>query len=113
VVISEGERVVREFKPVEEIDENLYRVSKFASVPVLLKNVYLRVYEGRDRRVALLINIGTIDEWSGVRNLVEDTLFNLEELDAVVLLSGNHSNGTQAQVHSRQLLPFSGGFLPV
>jgi len=43
VVISEGERVVREFRPVEEIEENLYRVSKFASVPVLLKNAYLRI----------------------------------------------------------------------
>jgi len=102
VVISAGERVVREFRPVEEIEENLYRVSKFASVPVLLKNVYLRIYEGRDRRVALLINIGTIDEWSGVRNLVEDTIFNLEELDAVVLLTGELSSVYNAFILSEQ-----------
>ncbi len=102
VVISAGERVVREFRPVEEVEENLYRVSKFASVPVLLKNVYLRIYEGRDRRVALLINIGTIDEWSGVRNLVEDTLFNLEELDAVVLLTGELSSVYNAFILSEQ-----------
>ncbi len=88
VVLSEGEKVLKEFKPVEEVEENLYRVSKFASVPVLLKNVYLRIYEGRDKRVALLINIGTLDEWSSVRNLVEDTLFSLESLDAVILLTG-------------------------
>ncbi len=102
VVISEGERVVREFRPVEEIEENLYRVSKFASVPVLLKNAYLRIYEGRDRRVALLINIGTIDEWSGIRNLVEDTIFSLEELDAVVLLTGELSSLYNAFILSEQ-----------
>ena len=92
VVVSEGEKIVRELKPVEQIDEGLYRVSKFASVPVLLKNVYLRVYEGKDRRVAFLINAGSLDEWSGIRNLVEDVLFNVNELDAVILLSGDVSD---------------------
>ncbi len=92
VVLSEGEKIVKELKPVEEIDEGLYRVSKFASVPVLLKNVYLRIYEGRDKRVAFLINVGSLDEWSGVRNLVEDVLFNMNELDAVILLTGDLSS---------------------
>jgi len=82
------ERVVG---PAEEIEENLYRVSKVASVPILIKNVYLRVYEGRGKRVAFLINGGTIDEWSGVKNLVEDVISGINELSAVVLLSGELS----------------------
>ncbi len=92
VVLSEGEKIVKELEPVEEIEEGLYRVSKFASVPVLLKNVYLRIYEGRDKKVAFLINAGSLDEWSGVRNLVEDVLFNMNELDAVILLTGDLSS---------------------
>lgn len=91
-VVTAGERILKEISPVEEIDKGLYRVSKFSAVPVLLKNVYLRVYEGKERRAAFLINIGSLDEWSGVRNLVEDTLFNLEELDAVILLTGDLSS---------------------
>ncbi|RLJ69993.1 hypothetical protein BCF55_0254 [Hydrogenivirga caldilitoris] len=91
-VVTAGERILKEISPVEEIDKGLYRVSKFSTVPVLLKNVYLRVYEGKERRAAFLINIGSLDEWSGVRNLVEDTLFNLEELDAVILLTGDLSS---------------------
>ena len=92
VVLSEGEKIIKELEPVEEIEEGLYRVSRFASVPVLLKNVYLRVYEGREKKVAFLINAGTLDEWSGVRNLVEDVLFNMNELDAVILLTGDLSS---------------------
>ncbi|WP_457601497.1 oxygen-binding di-iron domain-containing protein [Hydrogenivirga sp.] len=92
VVITAGERALEEVKPVEEIDEGIYRVSRFSSVPVLLKNVYLRIYEGKGRRAAFLINVGSLDEWSGVRNLVEDTLLNLEELDAVILLTGELSS---------------------
>ncbi len=89
-VVSKKE-ATEDVKLVEEVGEGVYRVSRFSTVPVLLKNVYLRIYEGNDRRVAFLINIGSLDEWSGVRNLVEDTLFNLEELDAVILLSGEVS----------------------
>jgi DNA-binding response OmpR family regulator len=92
ITVTEGERVLEEVKPVEEIDEGLYRVSKFSTVPVILKNVYLRIYEGKERRVAFLINIGSLDEWSGVRNLVEDALLSLEELDAVILLTGEISS---------------------
>ncbi len=92
VVLSEGDRIVKEFKPVEEEEENLYRVSKFSNVPILLKNVYLRIYEGRGKRVAFLINAGSLDEWSGVRNLVEDVLFNMNELDALILLTGELSS---------------------
>lgn len=92
VVLSEGERIVKEFEPVEEIEEGLYRVSKFAGIPVLLKNVYLRIYEGKNKKVAFLINVGTLDEWSGVRNLVEDVLLNMNELDAVILLTGELSS---------------------
>ena len=92
VFVSEGEKIVKEVKPMEEIAEGLYRVSRFSSVPVLLKNVYLRVYEGNDKRVAMLINVGTLDEWSGVRNLVEDVLLSMNELDAIVALSGELSS---------------------
>lgn len=101
-VVTSGERVLEEVKPVEEVEEGLFRVSKFSSVPVLLKNVYLRVYEGRGRRAAFLINIGSLDEWSSVRNLVEDTLFNLDELDAVILLTGELSSIYNSFILSEQ-----------
>ncbi len=79
-------------KLLEELDKGLYRVSKFSTVPALLKNVYLRIYEGNNKSVAFLINIGSLDEWSGVKNLVEDILFNLDELDGVILLSDEVSS---------------------
>ena len=101
-IVTAGERVLEEVKPVEEVDEGIYRVSKFSTIPVLLKNVYLRVYEGKGKRVAFLINIGSLDEWSGVRNLVEDTLFNLEELDAVILLTGELSSIYNSFILSEQ-----------
>ncbi len=92
VVVSAGEKLESEFKQVEEIEEGLYRVSKLATVPILLKNIYLRIYEGKGRRVVFLINVGTLDEWSGVSNLAEDVIFNLNELDAVILLTGELSS---------------------
>lgn len=92
VFVSEGEKIVKEVKPMEEVVEGVYRTSKFSSVPVLLKNVYLRVYEGNGKRVAMLINIGTLDEWSGVRNLVEDVVLSMKEIDAIVALSGELSS---------------------
>ena len=79
-------------KLLEELDKGLYRVSKFSTVPALLKSVYLRIYEGNNKKVAFLINIGSLDEWSGVRNLVEDVLFNLDELDGVILLTDEVSS---------------------
>lgn len=92
VALSEGDRIVKEFKLVEELDKGLYRISRFASLPVLLKNVYLRVYEGGDKRIAFLINAGSLDEWSQIRNLVEDVLFSVSELQAVILLTGSLSS---------------------
>ncbi len=92
VFVSEGEKIVKEVKPMEEVVEGVYRTSKFSSVPVLLKNVYLRMYEGNGKRVAMLINIGTLDEWSGVRNLVEDVVLSMKEIDAIVALSGELSS---------------------
>lgn len=73
---------------VEEVEEDIFRISKFSDVPILLKNVYLRIYRHGDKKIAMLINVGTLDEWSAIRNLIEDTLFSLNELDAVVLLTG-------------------------
>ena len=102
VTVTTGERVLKDVKPVEEVEEGIYRVSKFSSVPVLLKNVYLRIYEGKDRRVAFLINIGSLDEWSGVKTLVEDVLFNFDELDAVMLLTGELSSLYNAFLLSEQ-----------
>jgi DNA-binding response OmpR family regulator len=86
------DRLPGEFRQVEEVEEGVYRISKFSSVPVILKNVYLRIYEDAGRRVAFLINAGSLDEWSGVRNLVEDVLLSLGELDAVVVLGGDLSS---------------------
>ncbi len=102
VTVTTGERVLKDVKPVEEVEEGIYRVSKFSSVPVLLKNVYLRIYEGKDRRVVFLINIGSLDEWSGVKTLVEDVLFNFDELDAVMLLTGELSSLYNAFLLSEQ-----------
>ena len=84
-----GEGLPKELKSVEEVGDGVYRVSKFSGIPVLLKNVYLRIYEREERRVAFLINAGSLDEWSGIRNLVEDLILDLGEIDAVVLLSGD------------------------
>lgn len=102
VIASAGGKVGEEFKPVEEIAEGVYRVSKFATIPVLLKNVYLRIYEGRDRRIAFLINPGTLDEWSGMSNLVEDVIFNMNELDAVIMLTGEISSVYNAFLMAQQ-----------
>ncbi|MDQ7081671.1 MAG: hypothetical protein Q9N34_00715 [Aquificota bacterium] len=92
VTSSTPDRLPKEFRPVEEVAEGVYRISKFSRVPVILKNVYLRIYEDRGRRAAFLINAGTLDEWTGVRNLVEDVLLSLGEIDAVVVLGGDISS---------------------
>ncbi len=86
------DRLPKEFKHVEEVEEGVYRISKFSTIPVILKNVYLRIYEDGGRRAAFLINVGTLDEWTGIRNLVEDVLLSLNEIDAVVILGGDLSS---------------------
>ncbi len=91
IIAGDQELVTREFKLVEEIEEDLYRISKFSSIPVVLKNSYLRIFRGRGKKVAFLINAGTLDEWSQIRNLIEDVLLSLSELDAVVLLTSDVS----------------------
>ncbi len=75
-------------KPVEEVAEGVYRISKLSSFPSLIKNVYLRIYEGSGKRIAMLINMGSLDEWSTIKNTLDDVLRSFTELDAVVLLSG-------------------------
>ena len=91
-IIAQGEEVVgEEVRLVEEIEEDLYRISKFSTIPVILKNAYLRIYKGKGKKVAFLINAGTLDEWSQIRNLVEEVLLGLTELDAVVLLTSDVS----------------------
>ena len=91
-VIASGRRVAEEgVKLVDRIEEDLYRISKFSTIPIILKNAYLRIFRGRDKKVAFLINAGTLDEWSQIRNLVEEVLLDLSELDAVVLLTSDVS----------------------
>lgn len=92
ITSSTPDRLPKEFRPVEEVAEGVYRISKFSRVPVILKNVYLRIYEDRGKRVAFLINAGALDEWVGIRNLVEDVLLSLGEIDAVVVLGGDISS---------------------
>ncbi len=92
-----------EFKFVEEVEKGIYRISKFASTKIILKNVYLRIYEGNGKKIAFLINIGTIDEWSGIKNLVEDTLLGMDKLDGVILLSGDLASIYNAFLASQEL----------
>ena len=91
-VIASGREVAEEgVKLVEQIEEDLYRISKFSTIPVILKNAYLRIFRKGDKRVAFLINAGTLDEWGQIRNLIEDVLLDLSELDAVILLTSDVS----------------------
>ena len=88
-VSAQTQTAIKKVEGIEEIAEDLFRVSKVGTVPSLIKNVYLRIYRGQDKKVAFLIGAGGIDEWSGIKTLVEDVVFSFKEIDAVILLSSD------------------------